>query len=276
MGPQRLYTRYSFSAAATIIVDNSGSRIPAQVANISGGGCRLLTDVRLSVGWRIVVQIQTATDFFEAPATVVHCANDGVGVMFHSESPKYLLVLNRWIQHAKERAEADQQNQRKSYVPPRMTGYKAEDVPAWAKDTTESLNEELRTSRMSRQKTQATPKRVLVADDDTSIRAVVCKGIEHRLGFVCDEAENGFDAIAKVKQRKVDLVVLDLAMPVMNGLEAAMVLKREMPKMPVIILSMYVHAQFAATLANTFGFKAIISKAEGVSSLIDCVQKILG
>lgn len=273
MGPQRLYTRYSFSASATIIVDNSGSRIPAQVANISGSGCRLLTDVRLSVGSQIAVQIHTATEFFEAPATVVHCANDGVGLMFHNESPKYLLVLNKWIEQAKERAEAYRQKEKKPYVPPRITEYKPEDVRAWATSTTESRKDDLRTPHSSRGKT---PKRVLVADDDTSIRAVVCKGIEHRLGFVCDEAENGWDAIAKVKQRKTDLVVLDLAMPVMNGFEAAMVLQRDMPKMPVIILSMYVHAQFAATLASTFGFKAIISKAEGVSSLIDCVQKILG
>lgn len=95
------------------------------------------------------------------------------------------------------------------------------------------------------------------------------------MGFVCEEAENGTQAIAKVKSFQADLVVLDLAMPVMNGFETAVVLQREMPKVPVIILSMCAHEQFGATLANTFGVKAIIPKAEGMSTLVEHIQKLL-
>jgi hypothetical protein len=101
MGPQRLYSRYAFSAPAKII-DSSGSETAAQVANISVGGCRLLTSGSFSIGARVVVKIQTPTDYFETPANVVHCGEDGVGIMFHNENPKSLLVLTDWIRTAME------------------------------------------------------------------------------------------------------------------------------------------------------------------------------
>lgn len=240
MRRDRLYTRYAFCATAKVL-DSSGLETSAEVTNISVGGCRLITSTRFSVGVRVVIKIQAGSDYFEAPANIVHCTENGVGVMFHNESSKSFLVLNKWIQRA---------------------------------EITESLRDEPLMLRMSRRETDPMPKRILVVDDDTSVRTVVRKRIEHQLGFVCEEAENGLDAIAK--EFKADLVVMDLAMPVMNGFEAAMVLQREMPEVPVVVLSIFAHEHFGATLANTFGVKAIIPKADGMSSLIECVQKILG
>ena len=100
-GAPRLCTRYAFAAAATII-DSGGLETPAQVTNISVGGCRLSTNARVSVGASVVIKIQVATDCFEARANVVHRAEDSVGVMFHNESPESLLVLNKWIQQTSE------------------------------------------------------------------------------------------------------------------------------------------------------------------------------
>jgi YesN/AraC family two-component response regulator len=52
-------------------------------------------------------------------------------------------------------------------------------------------------------------------------------------------AENGRDAIEKAQQLRPDLIVSDLSMPVMNGLNAAHVLKRLMPKVPLIVYSAF-------------------------------------
>lgn len=97
---KRLYNRYPFSASGTI-TDNSGLEIPAQVINISVGGCRLITHARLSIGDRVTVRIRRDKDYFEAPANVAHCGADGVGVMFHNESTQSLRVLTKWVQEAK-------------------------------------------------------------------------------------------------------------------------------------------------------------------------------
>lgn len=97
---KRLYNRYPFSASGTI-TDNSGLEIPAQVTNISVGGCHLITSARLSIGERVTVRIRRDKDCFEAPANVAHCAEDGVGVMFHNESTQSLRVLTKWVEEAK-------------------------------------------------------------------------------------------------------------------------------------------------------------------------------
>src|SRR5258708_12127488 len=56
---------------------------------------------------------------------------------------------------------------------------------------------------------------------------------------VCGEAENGKEAIAKARELHPDLIVLDLSMPVMNGLDAARELKRLMPTVPLLMYSAF-------------------------------------
>ena len=124
-----------------------------------------------------------------------------------------------------------------------------------------------------RGRTLPQPKRILVVDDDSALRGIVCRGLEHR-GFVCDEADNGLNAIEKAKRVKPDLIVLDMAMPIMNGFEAAMVFQREMPTVPVVMLTMYAE-EFGTSLASVFSVKAIIPKAEGMSTLIEHIHKLL-
>src|ERR1700716_1503862 len=84
------------------------------------------------------------------------------------------------------------------------------------------------------------PKCILIADDSKTIRTLIRAFIENRAGFqVCGEAVDGADAIEKAKELKPDLIILDLAMPRMNGAAAASVLKRRMPKIPIILFTMY-------------------------------------
>jgi CheY-like chemotaxis protein len=115
---------------------------------------------------------------------------------------------------------------------------------------------------------------ILIVDDNSALRAIVREGLEMRGGYVCAEAVNGLEAIKKAKQVTPDLIILDLAMPELNGFEAATVLRREMPNIPVVILTMYAEA-LGRSLAKRVGAKAVVAKADGVSGLVECVRGLL-
>src|SRR5712675_1862550 len=83
-------------------------------------------------------------------------------------------------------------------------------------------------------------KTILIADDSASMRLSVRLLLEGRhRELVVREAVDGVDAIEKAKTSKPDLILLDLAMPRLNGAEAATVLKNAMPETPVILFTMY-------------------------------------
>jgi CheY-like chemotaxis protein len=117
-------------------------------------------------------------------------------------------------------------------------------------------------------------KRILIVDDNSSLRSIVREGLELQAGCICDEAVDGFDGIAKAKETQPDLIVLDLAMPKLNGFEAATVLRREMPKIPIVILTMYAEV-VGRSLSSAVGVKAVVAKSDGMGALIDCIRGIL-
>ena len=81
---------------------------------------------------------------------------------------------------------------------------------------------------------------VLIVDDNAYIRQALCDLFKREADFeVCGEAENGKEAIAKARELHPDLIVLDLSMPVMNGLDAARELKRLMPTVPLLMYSAF-------------------------------------
>jgi chemotaxis response regulator CheB len=83
-------------------------------------------------------------------------------------------------------------------------------------------------------------KTVPVVDDNAYIRQALCAVFKREPDFeVCGEAENGREAVAKARELHPDLIVLDLSMPVMNGLDAARELKRLMPTVPLIMYSAF-------------------------------------
>jgi DNA-binding NarL/FixJ family response regulator len=118
-------------------------------------------------------------------------------------------------------------------------------------------------------------KRILIADDGEEVRQVVRAVLESRTNYeVCGEASNGAEAIAKALELKPDLILLDVAMPMLNGVEVASVLGGSMPELPIILYTMY-NELLGLSLATAVGAKAVISKADGIGKLVECVQSLL-
>ena len=104
------------------------------------------------------------------------------------------------------------------------------------------------------------PKSVLLVDDNAVIRHALRHLFTAEADFdICGEAENGREAIAKAQELHPDLIVMDLSMPVMNGIDAARVLKRLMPTVPLIIFSEYSDV-FSESEARSAGVSALVSK----------------
>ncbi len=116
--------------------------------------------------------------------------------------------------------------------------------------------------------------RILVIDDGDSVRDIIRIFLE-RDGFaVCGEAGDGVEGIELAKKLKPDLIVLDLAMPRMNGAEAASVLSQTMPDVPIILLTLYQNV-LGTALASTVGVKAVLDKTDGLDKLVTCVRSLL-
>ena len=112
-------------------------------------------------------------------------------------------------------------------------------------------------------------KTVLIADDNAFIRTALYELFEREPDFtVCGLAENGREAIEEARRLCPDLIILDFAMPLMNGLEAARVLKQILPA-AVLILYSAACDEFLAHLALSEGVAGLISKSEKVSLLIE-------
>jgi DNA-binding NarL/FixJ family response regulator len=117
-------------------------------------------------------------------------------------------------------------------------------------------------------------RRILVIDDGDSVRDVIRIFLEHAGFEVCGEAADGVEAIEQARKLKPDLIVLDLAMPRLNGAEAACILSQTMPKIPIVLLTLYKNV-LGATLASAVGIKAIIDKTDGMDKLVACVRSLL-
>jgi CheY-like chemotaxis protein len=117
-------------------------------------------------------------------------------------------------------------------------------------------------------------KLILLVEDSYAERLAIRAGIEAFTDFRVCEASNGAQGILKAKELKPDLILLDLAMPIMNGLAAALVFKTQMPNIPVVILT--IHADGVPQRKRALlGLKAVLDKTDGLSPLLDCLRKIL-
>lgn len=115
--------------------------------------------------------------------------------------------------------------------------------------------------------------KVLIADDHEIFR----EGIKKVLGGITDivvagESGDGLDVINKVKKENYDVMVLDINMPRMNGLEILKATKREKPNLPVLILSMYPEEKYAVRVLKA-GASGYLTKSSISGELIEAVRK---
>ena len=119
------------------------------------------------------------------------------------------------------------------------------------------------------------PYRILIADDHPAVLGVLRCLIESHLGWqVCGEAVNGFEAVLKVGELKPDLVILDLAMPVMDGVRAAREISNTAPGLPILMHTM--HASPILDLeARKYGVSKVITKCESGENLLSAIKDLL-
>ncbi|HZR58731.1 MAG TPA: response regulator transcription factor [Terriglobales bacterium] len=119
------------------------------------------------------------------------------------------------------------------------------------------------------------PNCILIVDDHAVIRRTLRQLFESHAGWeVCGEAVNGLDAIEKAQQLKPDLIVLDLSMPEMDGLQAARVLKTLLPTVPVILFTNFGEDPFIEQEALAVGIREVVSKANAFG-LLNTVEAVL-
>jgi DNA-binding NarL/FixJ family response regulator len=106
---------------------------------------------------------------------------------------------------------------------------------------------------------------VLIVDDSTLIRSSLRSWIEGNADFqVCGEAENGMVAVQKVEEMHPDIVILDLQMPVMDGLEAARKISNIAPDTAMVMFTMHPSRELLK-VAQAVGVRDVVSKTDQLS-----------
>lgn len=118
-------------------------------------------------------------------------------------------------------------------------------------------------------------KRVLIVDDNPVIRKAVAAAFLSDGFAVCGEADNGRDAIELAKKLIPDLIILDLSMPVMNGLQAAPELRKIAPTTPTILFTMFGNG-LVFDQAPKIGIDLVLSKTESLDSVVQKAHKLMG
>jgi two-component system, NarL family, vancomycin resistance associated response regulator VraR len=118
-------------------------------------------------------------------------------------------------------------------------------------------------------------KTILIADDSEMVRTIIRQAIERDTDFVvCAEAGNGTDAVSKAKELSPDLIILDVIMPGLNGIEVAGILRRALPRIRILLLTMFAE-DIEKSFASFFRIDAVTSKTNGLTELTTLVAGLL-
>jgi DNA-binding NarL/FixJ family response regulator len=115
---------------------------------------------------------------------------------------------------------------------------------------------------------------VLIVDDYPAVRKSLRSLLETECSVVCIEAINGLDAIAKAEISHPDLIILDLGMPEMNGFEAATVLQKTMPQVPLFMFTSH-QSRVLESQAASVGIRAVFSKYTDINALVAQASELL-
>ena len=118
--------------------------------------------------------------------------------------------------------------------------------------------------------------KIALVDDNTQVRRALrrCLGL-NKDWTICWEADNGSSAIDMARSSEPDVMLLDYAMPQMNGIEAAREISAVVPKCAILLFTMFATPQLAE-LAKAAGVRAVFSKdVNGISELVQAIETVV-
>jgi DNA-binding NarL/FixJ family response regulator len=119
-----------------------------------------------------------------------------------------------------------------------------------------------------------TPLSILIADDHAVVRAGLRTLLESRTRWqVCAEAADGRDAVEKAAKHKPNIAILDIGMPLLNGVEATRQIRKASPSTEILILTMHESDDLVQQVVEA-GARGYILKDEADRTLLDAVQAL--
>ena len=116
--------------------------------------------------------------------------------------------------------------------------------------------------------------RILVADDHEIVRSGICAMLKEHAGWeVCAEAIDGREAVKKANQLKPDIIIVDIAMPNLNGLEATRQILQRLTSSQVLVLTMYESEQIVREVLEA-GARGYVLKSDAGRDLISAVEAL--
>jgi DNA-binding NarL/FixJ family response regulator len=117
--------------------------------------------------------------------------------------------------------------------------------------------------------------RILIADDHEVMRLGMRNLLEARPNWtICAEASNGKEAVDRTLQCHPDVIILDITMPTMNGLDAASHISAAHPEIPIILFSLHLSDELMNSFQRT-NIRGAVSKSEAARDLVEAVQTVL-
>jgi two-component system, NarL family, response regulator DegU len=117
-------------------------------------------------------------------------------------------------------------------------------------------------------------KSVLIVDDSPLVRRFLREVLTESEWIVCEEAANGREGIVKAQELRPDVIILDLAMPEMNGLQTARLLKRIMPTTPLLMFTSHLVPNLEEE-AISAGIRRVVSKSDGAPAVVSAIRSLL-
>ena len=116
--------------------------------------------------------------------------------------------------------------------------------------------------------------KVLVADDHTILRQGIKALLDNQEGIeVIGEAKDGREALAIIEETLPDVILMDIAMPGLNGLEATRRIKKKFPRMKVLVLTMYTNEEYIFQILNA-GANGYLVKETAFQDLISAIKAV--
>jgi CheY-like chemotaxis protein len=116
--------------------------------------------------------------------------------------------------------------------------------------------------------------RILVVDDYPVVRKTICNLLHSHSLDVCGEAEDGQEAIERVKELQPDLVLLDINMPKMNGIQAAFEIRQLLPATKILFLSVHECSPEALAAIRVLGVEGFVAKSDAGTELIRALRRL--